>query len=124
MKKAEEIVLKIQKVSLIVYPAEVLELVSESPTLLRKTFRRGKELENNPGVDSQEERETLLDSLELAREKASAMRILLTSNHGWDPAKLEQTVGTMVMENVQADNERLKAELYPQQAAVDIDKNK
>lgn len=124
MENADKIILMLHTVKLVVYPAEVLELVGESPTLLRRAFQRGKELAENPAVDSQEEHENLLDRLELAREEAAAMRDILTSRHGWDPVELKRTVRLMVLENVQANIDRLKAELYPQQAAVDIDKNK
>jgi len=38
----EKIVLKIPKAILVVYPAEVIELVRESPPLLMKALQRGK----------------------------------------------------------------------------------
>ena len=42
MDEAEKIVLRIQKAILVVYPAEVIELVRDSPALLMKALQRGK----------------------------------------------------------------------------------
>ena len=42
MDEAGKIVLRIQKAILVVYPAEVIELVRDSPALLMKALQRGK----------------------------------------------------------------------------------
>ena len=42
MNEPEKIVLRIQKAILVVYPAEVIELVRDSPPLLMKALQRGK----------------------------------------------------------------------------------
>ena len=60
-----------------------------------------------PMLDRQEERERLLDRLDLAREENNALRELLVKRHGWDPQELSIIVEARITEKLQQDIDRL-----------------
>ncbi|NMC31225.1 MAG: hypothetical protein GYA36_02035 [Veillonellaceae bacterium] len=72
-----------------------------------KQERFGESDGDPPMMDYQEERERLLDRLDLAREENNALRELLVKRHGWDPQELSITVEARVTEKLQQDIDRL-----------------